>query len=75
MAVMLGAAAGLIVIGTVRRWRWMFWVVLVLLGLNAVNVLVPLLLHVAGLLPGTPRPARSLRSRRQRPWSSASWGS
>lgn len=56
MAVLFGAVLILIVIGTVRRWRWMFWVVLVLLGLNAVNLLVPLLLGVAGLLPATPPP-------------------
>lgn len=56
MAVLFGAAAALIVIGTVRLWRWMFWGVLVLLGLNAVNVLMPLLLRLAGLLPATPPP-------------------
>lgn len=57
MAAIFGAVAALIVMGTIRRWLWMFWVVLVLLGLNMlVNVLMPLLLRVAGLLPATPPP-------------------
>lgn len=56
MAVLFGALAALIVVGAVRRWRWMFWTVLVLLGLNGVNLLLALLLRAAGLLPATPPP-------------------
>lgn len=55
-AVVFGAAATLIVVGSVGRWRWMFWAVLGVLGLNVVGVLVPLLLGVAGLLPTRPPP-------------------
>jgi hypothetical protein len=55
-AVLFGAVAALIVIGSIRRWRWMFWAVLVLLGLNVVGLLIPLLLGVAGLLPATHPP-------------------
>lgn len=55
-AVLFGAVATLIVIGSIRRWRWMFWAVLVLLGLNVVGLLIPLLLGVAGLMPATPPP-------------------
>ena len=46
----------MIVVGSIRRWRWMFWAVLVLLGLNVVGLLVPLLLGVTGLMPATPPP-------------------
>jgi hypothetical protein len=55
-AVLFGVVAALIVIGSIRRWRWMFWAVLVLLGLNVVGLLIPLLLGVAGLMPVTPPP-------------------
>ncbi len=55
-AVLFGAVAALIVIGSIRRWRWMFWAVLVLLGLNVVGLLIPLLLGVAGLMRATPPP-------------------
>lgn len=54
MAIVFSAVVALIVIGTVKRWPWMFWAVLVLFGLNAASLLVPLLLGVAGLLPAPP---------------------
>ena len=40
----------LLVVGTLRRWRWVFWLILVAFGFSALRV--PLLaLELAGVLP------------------------
>jgi hypothetical protein len=40
----------LLVVGTLRRWRWLFWLILVAFGFSALRV--PLLaLELAGVLP------------------------
>ena len=50
----------LTVIGTLKRWTWMFWVTLVLVGLSilmgAIGLLIGVLVGSAGLLPTTPPP-------------------
>lgn len=47
------------VIGTLKRWTWMFWVTLVLLGLSILMSAIGLLIGAlgsAGILPTTPPP-------------------
>jgi hypothetical protein len=60
--VTLLAVVVLIVVGTLKRWRWMFWVTLVGFGLVLIepllglvgSVLVPISRHQAGTLPPVP---------------------
>jgi hypothetical protein len=53
--VVLLAADAILITGILRRWRWLFWALLVTFGASAIRV--PLLpLQLADLMPGDAPP-------------------
>ena len=52
--VLLSAFLGLLSIGVLRRWRWIFWLILIAFALGLVRVPVAVLQLVGGLTPDGP---------------------
>ena len=52
--ILLSAFLGVVGIGVLRRWRWMFWLILVAFGLGVIRVPVAVLQLVGTLAPGGP---------------------
>lgn len=52
-AVLGVAIASLVIVGALRRWVWVYWVVLVLLGLGAIGLPINLATAIAGGSPFT----------------------
>jgi hypothetical protein len=52
--VLLSAFLGLLGVGVLRRWRWIFWLILVAFGLGLVRVPVAILQLLGTLAPAGP---------------------
>jgi purine-cytosine permease-like protein len=52
--VLLSAFLGLLAVGVLRRWRWIFWLILIAFGLGLVRVPVAVLQLLGQLAPAGP---------------------
>jgi hypothetical protein len=52
--ILLSAFLGVVGVGVLRRWRWMFWLILIAFGLGLIRVPVAVLQLVGTLTPGGP---------------------
>ena len=52
--ILLSAFLGVVGVGILRRWRWMFWLILIAFGLGLIRVPVTVLQLVGTLAPGGP---------------------
>lgn len=51
---LLSAFLGLLAVGVLRRWRWMFWLIMIAFGLGLIRVPVAVLQLLGALAPAGP---------------------